>query len=195
MAPLAQINLKLPAEVADRWRAQAAAQGLSVRDWLLAQLEAPTAPAAGPAGGDGLADRLAQLEARTAELGEAVAQLLAQGPAPRSPERVAPSIARTGGGLSPDQGSLIPLPGELPSPELGTPIPPAGELPSLAGGITTVELVERTGTNRAAWNNWASPDRIGQVRHHPQAGPWRLLGKGPGPNGGPDRWLWAPAEG
>jgi hypothetical protein len=180
MAPLAQLNLKLPAEVADSWRAQAAAQGLSVRDWLLAQLEAPTAPAAGPAGGDGLADRLAQLEARTAELGEAVAQLEAQGPAHRSPYRVAPSIARTGGGLSPDQGS---------------PIPPAGELPSPDGGITTAELADRTGTNRAAWNTWASKAAPGAVRSHPQAGPWRLVGKCPAPNGGPARWLWAPAEG
>lgn len=63
-----------------------------------------------------------------------------------------------------------------------------------ARGITTAELAERTGTNRAAWNNWAgAPGRIGEVRNHPQAGAWRLLGKAAPPTGGPERWLWEPA--
>ena len=49
MAPLQQLNLKIPPEVADHWRAQAAARGLSVRDWLVAQL-GPAADASGPSG-------------------------------------------------------------------------------------------------------------------------------------------------
>ncbi len=46
---LLQLNLKLPPAVLADWRAQAAAQGLSVRDWLVsstAQAAAPAAPAA-----------------------------------------------------------------------------------------------------------------------------------------------------
>lgn len=78
-------------------------------------------------------------------------------------------------------------PAQAPPPPAQLPI----ELP--AGAITTAELAERTGTNRAAWNNWANKAAPGQVRHHPEAGSWRLVGKGAGPNGGPERWLWEPA--
>jgi len=82
---LQQLNLKLAPGVIAHWRALAAAEGLSVRDWLVS-ITAPTAaPAAGPAGGAALADRVAQLEALTAELAQTVAQLQAQGPPPRSP--------------------------------------------------------------------------------------------------------------
>lgn len=42
MAPLQQLNLKVRPEVVAYWQALAAAEGLSVRDWLLATL-APTA--------------------------------------------------------------------------------------------------------------------------------------------------------
>jgi hypothetical protein len=69
----------------------------------------------------------------------------------------------------------------------------AQALPSPAGAITTNDLAQLTGTNRAAWNNWAAKAAIGAVREHPQAGRWRVVGKGPGPNGGPDRWLWEQA--
>ena len=89
--PLAQLNLKLPPPVLDHWRTQAAAEGLSVRDWLLAAL-APTAePPAVPAADAGLADRLQALEATTAELAATVAQLQQARP-PRSP-RSAPVAA------------------------------------------------------------------------------------------------------
>ena len=57
-------------------------------------------------------------------------------------------------------------------------------------GITTAELALSTGTNRGAWNNWAKPERVGQVRHHPQAGRWQLIGKAATAIGGPERWLW-----
>jgi hypothetical protein len=80
---LDQINLKLPPAVAERWRAAAAAEGLSVRDWLIAQLEHPGTPT----GGDPLADRVAQLERTTADLAAAVAALQ-QTP----PRRLAPAV-------------------------------------------------------------------------------------------------------
>lgn len=82
---LQQLNLKLPPAVLAHWRAQAQAQGLSVRDWLVSITAPPADPETGPPGRDALADRVAQLEARTAELGQTVAQLQAQGTAPRSP--------------------------------------------------------------------------------------------------------------
>lgn len=81
---LHQLNLKVPPAVFDHWRAQAEAQGLSVRDWLVSI----AGPAAAPAGGDRLADRVTQLEAAAAELREAVALL--QAAAPRSPRPAAP---------------------------------------------------------------------------------------------------------
>jgi hypothetical protein len=90
---LQQLNLKLPGPVLAHWRAQAQAQGLSVRDWLIAQLAPAAGPGAGPAGGSGLAERVAQLEASTAELLQAVAQLQTPRPAPRSPERVLQAAA------------------------------------------------------------------------------------------------------
>lgn len=89
--PLAQLNLKMPLAVLAQWRALAAAEGLSVRDWLLATL-APTAePPAVPAADAGLADRLQALEATTAELAATVAQLQQARP-PRSPRPAAPPV-------------------------------------------------------------------------------------------------------
>ncbi len=75
------------------------------------------------------------------------------------------------------------------------PIPHMGDAPPLqpllgGDGITTVELAERTGTNRAAWNTWAAKATPGDVRHHSQAGSWQLLGKAAPASGGPERWLW-----
>jgi hypothetical protein len=80
-------------------------------------------------------------------------------------------------------------------PKPATPIPQVGDAPLLqplpgGDGITTAELALKTGTNRGAWNNWAKPERVGQVRHHPQAGSWKLIGKAATAIGGPERWLW-----
>lgn len=74
---LAQLNLKLPAEVLEEWRRRAAeaGHGSSVRDWLLSVLS-PTAEEA-----PGLADRVAALE-------EAVAELQQQQARPAAPRRV-----------------------------------------------------------------------------------------------------------
>ena len=60
-------------------------------------------------------------------------------------------------------------------------------------GLTTAELAIQTSTNKAAWNTWASKATIGDTRHHPQAGSWRLLGKAAPASGGPERWMWEPA--
>jgi hypothetical protein len=120
--PLAQLNLKLPPAVLAQWRAQAAADGLSVRDWLLATL-APTAePPAVPAAGAGLADRLQALEATTAELAATVAQLQQARP-PRSP-RSAPVAAPP-----------VPIPADLP-----------------ADGIETAALAQLLGMRRGTIN-------------------------------------------
>lgn len=182
MAPLQQLNLKVPPAALDHWRAQAAAQGLSVRDWLLS-IAGPTA-APGPAAGDGLVDRVAQLEAAAAEMREAVAQLRRSA----SLDRVIPPPPA--GGPEPLRVALGPGQLEI----LGTahlrPSPEAPATPRSGDAITTAELAEQTETNRAGWNNWAKAERVGQVRHHRTAGSWRLIGKTPAPGGGPDRWLW-----
>jgi len=79
-----------------------------------------------------------------------------------------------------------------PPPRPAEPVAPKQVVPlgSQGDGITTAEVALKTGTNRGAWNNWARFERIGQVRHHPQAGSWKLIGKAATAIGGPERWLW-----
>jgi hypothetical protein len=173
---LQQLNLKLPPEVAAHWSAQARAEGLSVRDWLIARVGPAAGPAPAAAGAE-LLERVAALEAAVGELQRR----------PASPERVK-AAPRSGEPLGPplDQLPLIPEPA---SPERVNPAALSG------AALTTAEVAERTGTNRAAWNNWAAgAGRVGTVRHHRTAGSWRLIGKAPAPGGGPDRWLWEPVE-
>lgn len=88
---LQQINLKVPPAVLDHWRAQAAAQGLSVRDWLVSITGPAAGHGAGPAAGDDLTERVALLEAVAADLRQAVAQLQQVRP-PRSPRPVPPPV-------------------------------------------------------------------------------------------------------
>ena len=61
------------------------------------------------------------------------------------------------------------------------------------GPITTAELAELTGASRGAWNRWATRAAPGDVRHHPQAGSWRLIGQAALDTGGPARWMWEQA--
>lgn len=168
-----QLAIQAPPELLERLRAAAAGRGQTVTRMLLGWIEAGLAgdlPGPGAAGGGELLERLQALEATTAELRAAVAQLHAQ--PRRSTERATPA--------RPSGGATIARTGDLPPPS--------------AGAITTAALAARTGTNRDAWNNWAArPGRIGEVRDHPQAGPWRLVGKAPAESGGPPRWLWEPA--
>lgn len=82
-----------------------------------------------------------------------------------------------------------PQPAQKSEPEpLADPVPLGEGEP-----VTTAELAERTGTNRAGWNNWAAGHAIGAIRRHRSAGNWRLVGRAPAPGGGPARWLWQPA--
>ncbi len=60
-------------------------------------------------------------------------------------------------------------------------------------GLTTAELAKQTGTNKGAWNTWATKASPGDIRRHAQAGSWRLLGKAAPASGGPDRWMWEQA--
>ena len=83
-----------------------------------------------------------------------------------------------------------PIRGMPPSPKQAIRPSPALEAGRPDGAITTAELAERTGTNRAAWNAWAAKATAGDVRHHAEAGSWRLMGKAPAEAGGPARWLW-----
>ena len=164
---LQQINLKVSEAVAAHWRAQAAAQGLSVRDWLVS-ITAPTAEApAGPAGAASLADRVAQLEAVTAELRGALAQLQAR-PAPR-PTR-------------------SPRPAPAAAPEAPAAVP--AELP--ADGIETAALAQLLGVRRHTLN--ARIARAGGASPGLVIDGWRCTGLRPPERGGPPRAVWVPAD-
>lgn len=173
----AQLSLELEPQLLERLRARAAAEGrplaVMVRRWLEAGLSGALEQQAGPAAVPDLADLVERVERLEAEL----AQIR------RSPERVEPLPAPQ----SPAPAAASPARVNSPSPERVSQITPTGD------AITTAELAKRTGSNRGGWNNWAAADRIGEVRAHPQAGSWRLVGKAPAPGGGPERWLWEPA--
>lgn len=163
----AQLSVELPPELILEIKAEAARQGrpvaVLVRRWLEQGLVAGVA-APEPASPD-LLPRVEALEA-------AVEALRRQH---RSPSP-APSAPRT------------------PPPSGGDQLPQAGDRPARpSGAITTAELALRSDTNRAGWNNWAGKAQLGDVRHHPEAGSWRLVGKAPADAGGPARWLWEPA--
>lgn len=183
----AQLSVELPPELLARLRAHAAAAdrpvAAVVRRWIEAGLSgALEAGAAAPAAGD-LTERVAALEA-------ALAQLQARPRAPRSapaPEaRVLEQLALEAPAPHP------PAEATAAPPEGDEPIPQSGDVP--AGAITTVELAQRTGTNKNGWNNWARDKRPGAVRKMPaEVGSWRLVGEAPAPGGGPLRKLWEPA--
>jgi len=161
--PLQQLNLKVPPAVLDHWRAQAAAQGVSVRDWLVSIAGPTAAPGPGPAAGDGLADRVVQLEAAAAELREAVAQLQQARP-PRSPR---PASAAP-------PAAPVPIPADLP-----------------ADGIETAALAQLLGVKRHTMN--ARISRAGGAAPGLVVDGWRCLGLRTPERGGPPRALWVPA--
>lgn len=77
-----------------------------------------------------------------------------------------------------------------PAPPIGpSPIPQTGDAPS--GAITTAEVAERIGMKRGSLNERLR--RAGGAREGLVMEGWRCVGQGPGPNGGPPRWLWEPA--
>lgn len=91
-----------------------------------------------------------------------------------------------------------PPPAAKTSPERAKPAPPVEpvKIPQVSDGtITTADLALATGTNRAAWNNWARDKNPGAIRKmKPEVGNWRYLGKAPSEMGGPERGLWERAE-
>jgi len=163
VAPLRQLNLKLRPEVAAHWEAQAEAKGMKVREWLLSIAGPTAAPGPGPAAGDGLADRVARLEAATAELREALAQLQEARP-PQSPR---------------------PAPAAPPA----APVPPLAAMP--ADGIETAALALRLGVKRGTFN--ARIARMGGAAPGLVVDGWRCLGLRTPERGGPPRALWVPA--
>ena len=188
----AQLNLEVEPQLLERLRARAAADGRPlaalVRRWIEAGLGGALeqqATAAAPAAGPELLARVAALEAAVSDL-QRPASPNRVSAAPRSGEPVTPKRVPMGAGTleiigaahlqaaaaSPDRVSLPAQPGDA---------------------ITTAELAERTGTNRGAWNTWAAKATPGDVRHHPQAGSWRLIGKAALDTGGPARWMWEQA--
>lgn len=92
VAPLQQINLKLPPAVLADWRAQAAAQGLSVRDWLVSITAPAAAPAAPGVDLSDLSERVGCLERELALLRRPTRVVTANSSnLPASPERVIPA--------------------------------------------------------------------------------------------------------
>lgn len=164
VAPLQQLNLKVPPAVLDHWRAQAAAQGLSVRDWLVSIAGPTAAPEPGSAAGYGLADRVAQLEATAAELRESLSRLQQARP-PRSPQPAPPA------------------PPAAPAP------PPAG---LAVDGIETAALAQLLGLKRGTLN--ARISRMGGAAPGLVVDGWRCLGSRTPERGGPPRALWVPAD-
>lgn len=171
-----QLAIQAPPELLARVKAAATARGQTVTRLLLAWIEAGLAgdlPA--PAAGPDLLARVEALEAAVSDL-QRPASPERVNAAPRSGEPVTPKRVPMGAGTLEIIGAAH--------------LRPA---PAAAGAITTAELAERTGTNRAAWNTWAAKASPGDVRPHSQAGSWRLIGKAAPESGGPPRWLWEQA--
>lgn len=188
----AQLAMELEIGLMQRLRARAAADGrpvaVLVRRWIEAGLGGALeqqATTAAPAAGPELLARVEALEAAVSDL-QRPASPNRVSAAPRSGEPVTPKRVPMGAGTLEIIGAAH-LQATAASPERVS-------LQSQPGdAITTAELAERTGTNRAAWNTWAAKASPGDVRHHPQAGSWRLIGKAAPDSGGPARWLWEPA--
>ena len=199
----AQLAFELPPELLQRLKAYADRERRTVaslmRGWVEAGLAGALEPSAEPSAA--LVDMACRLEA----LERDVAQLQAgtikaqRRRRPLAAAEALPLLAETtettdsGGSADPAAPSSGWI--RLPEAERDAPSSLDRGIPSAStgGAITTAELAERTGTNRAAWNNWAAKAAPGAVRHHPQAGSWRLVGKAAGPAGGPARWLWESA--
>ena len=160
----AQLALEVEPQLLERLRARAAADGRPLAALVRRWLEAGLSGALEQQAAPAGPD-LADLAARVGWLEAELAQLRNA-----TPKRVAPA-PRADEPVTPDR--VIPDP------------PP--------GAITTAELAELTGASRGAWNTWAAKATPGDVRHHPQAGSWRLVGKAALDAGGPARWMWEQA--
>lgn len=162
---LQQLNLKLPPAVIAYWRSEAAAQGLSVRDWLVGQLT-PEAARPLPGSRAELADRVARLEEAVAALQGDVTHLR-QTP----PVRV------------PRPRSQSPSPPAAPAPALTGGLPP--------GAIETARLAELLTMKRGTLNERIR--RAGGAREGLELNGYRCIGLAAPERGGPPRALWVPA--
>ena len=160
-----QLAIQAPPDLLARVKAAATARGQTVTRLLVGWIEAGLAgELPAPAAGPDLLARVEALEAAVSDLQRPAA------PEPVPPKRVS---------MGPETLEIIGAAHLRPAPA--------------ADAITTAELAERTGTNRAAWNTWAAKASSGDVRYHPHAGGWRLIGKAAPESGGPPRWLWEQA--
>lgn len=184
----AQLSLELEPELLQRLRARAAADGRPlaalVRRWIEAGLGGALEQQTGAPAGPDLLARVEALEAAVADL-QRPASPERVSAAPRSAQPVTPKRVPLGPGQLEIIGAAH-LQAEPPSPDRVIPDPPTG-------AITTAELAMLTGASRNAWNTWATKAAPGDVRHHPQAGSWRLIGKAALDTGGPARWMWEQA--
>jgi hypothetical protein len=174
-----QFNVRLDAGLARLVKEAAQEQGRTVGGIVALALEAwlskASSDVAGDSSGPAQQSAFAALEARVARL-EAANQGYDSTLKNNDESRVADSHSKR-------DDNIIPFAIDK----------PARDNITIGQGLTTAELAIQTNTNKGAWNNWASKASPGDIRHHPQAGSWRLVGKAPAASGGPERWLWEPA--
>jgi len=168
---LAQVNLRIEQGLLAQMKAEAKQRGLSLNSLAASAFErllaGEKAAEASSTKLDGLANVVRRLEVLEQKLARQEHHLPHGTPAKPAAGKPAPAAPTAAPPLEPKQMA-----------QLGD------------GTLSSAELAIATTTNRAAWNNWASDERVGQVRDHATAGQWRLMGKAPAPSGGPDRWMW-----
>lgn len=177
----AQLAIQIPPELLARLKTYAGAQQRPMAELLRRWIEAGLA---GALDGPIAAGTSPEVEQRLQALEAAVKALQRE---PRSKREIpSPEPAKP---VTPPQNPNPPKEAAKIPQSVEAKIPQSGEVPD--GAITTAELALMTGTNRAAWNNWARDKSPGAVRKMPaEVGQWRLAGKAPTEAGGPPRWLW-----
>lgn len=105
-------------------------------------------------------------------------------------ETAVAALAKDRPPAAPVVAAVAPVAPAQPEPRASGPEP----APAPAGALTTAELARKTASNPKGWSNWAAKFSPGDVRHHPAAGSWRLVGRAPSPAGGPPRLLWLAAD-
>ena len=163
---LAQINLRIDQALLAQMKAEARQRGLSLNSLAASAFERFLAGQASAEASSNKLEGLEEVMKRLEVLEQKVAKQSQQ--AHHFPHAPAPAV----------QAERKPAPAAKPAPVLTN------------GQLSSAELAIATTTSRAGWNNWASEQRVGQVRSHATAGQWKLMGKAPAPSGGPDRWMW-----
>ena len=168
---LQQINLRIEQGLLAQMKAEAKQRGLSLNSLAASAFERFLAGEGTAEASSNKLDGLAEVLRRLEVLEQKVTK---QSQAHHLPHGPAPAV----------QAERKPAPAAKPMAPVLT-----------NGQLSSAELAIATTTNRAGWNNWASEQRVGQVRSHSTAGQWKLMGKAPAPSGGPDRWMWEAVEG